>query len=347
MDSGFKAIYFDGIRKGGQAVVCVIDEHSHLNMRDEASGEVAADENLKHLRVLASSVPTQNKILFPNGSYLLANTVVTDRIAMEISGRQDLLLRFVFRLERNKRAIAVSAVAMLVLAILFFTIFLPVASQWIAHRVPTAVVNQMGWDILPILENRFLQATRLETSTRSAIKKDFQRLVDSLESEHSYRLHFYNSSLLGANAFAFPSGDIVLMDDLVELSEHPDEINAVLAHEIGHVEHRHGLQMALNNSVIVGIFTMMTGDFGALSGMAGALPVILIENGYSRRFEYEADAFARDLMIQHEIEIEHFTRFLERLTDNYDPGPGFHYLSTHPTTIERVRRLLEAKEQLP
>ncbi len=51
-----------------------------------------------------------------------------------------------------------------------------------------------------------------------------------------------NGRAVGANAFALPSGIVVMTDELVELAKTDDELVAVLAHEIGHVRGRHALR---------------------------------------------------------------------------------------------------------
>ena len=52
------------------------------------------------------------------------------------------------------------------------------------------------------------------------------------------------------NALAFPSGDIVLTDKFVQLSKNQDEIDSVLLHEMGHVVHRHGLEMLIEKELL-------------------------------------------------------------------------------------------------
>ncbi len=55
-------------------------------------------------------------------------------------------------------------------------------------------------------------------------------------------VEFRASPIIGANAFALPGGIVIVTDQLMQLAEHDDEILAVLAHEIGHVKHRHVLR---------------------------------------------------------------------------------------------------------
>ena len=60
-------------------------------------------------------------------------------------------------------------------------------------------------------------------------------MTKPLDDGHVYQLEFRHGGYIDANAFALPSGIIVMTDELVELAKSDDELISVLAHEIGHV----------------------------------------------------------------------------------------------------------------
>ena len=62
------------------------------------------------------------------------------------------------------------------------------------------------------------------------------------------RLELRAGGAIGPNAFALPSGIIMVTDELVRIAEHPEEFESVLAHEAGHMVHRHSLRMLLQGS---------------------------------------------------------------------------------------------------
>jgi len=66
---------------------------------------------------------------------------------------------------------------------------------------------------------------------------------------------------------ALPSGDIVLTDKFIELSENQDEIDAVLLHEMGHVIHRHGLEMVIEGTLVTVAGMLIVGDSNGLADM--------------------------------------------------------------------------------
>lgn len=60
----------------------------------------------------------------------------------------------------------------------------------------------------------------------------------------------FRKSRLGPNAFALPADRIVLTDELVSLLDDEEAINAVLAHELGHLYERHLTECIVHDSLI-------------------------------------------------------------------------------------------------
>ena len=149
-------------------------------------------------------------------------------------------------------------------------------------------------------------------------------------------LEFRKSPAVGPNAFALPGGTVVLLDELVAAARHDDEIAAVLAHEIGHLVEQHTMRHVLQTSGAGVIVAAVIGDVLSLSSYAAAVPAFLLDAGYSRAFEREADDFGLGLLDRAGIDRGHFVRFLTRMEQEHPSGvPGF--LSTHPRAEERGR----------
>ncbi len=74
--------------------------------------------------------------------------------------------------------------------------------------------------------------------------------------------------------------------------------------------------------------------------VAAGLPTLLLETGYSRRFEREADAFAARYAALRGWGTEPLERILTRLAGETGSVPTF--LSTHPATPARLEALRAA-----
>ena len=151
---------------------------------------------------------------------------------------------------------------------------------------------------------------------------------------YRFVLVFRSGQAVGANAFALPTGTIVVTDELIRVIEDPHELESILAHEIGHVIGRHSLRQLIQGSTIALVMMAVTGDISAVAAMSGALPVMLTETYYSREFEREADQYAYDYLSARGISGKHFVRILDRIAGS---GATVGFLSTHPSVDERVQ----------
>jgi predicted Zn-dependent protease len=122
-----------------------------------------------------------------------------------------------------------------------------------------------------------------------------------------------------------------------------DEVLAVLAHEIGHIELRHTLRSVLQNSAVGVVVAAVTSDAASLSAAVTALPVILARTRYSRDFEAAADEYAFRLLKQKGYSPRAFASLLERLAKERQQGRRrFAWISSHPVTSDRVKRARDA-----
>jgi STE24 endopeptidase len=189
------------------------------------------------------------------------------------------------------------------------------------------------------------------------------RSIDVMDG--SKRSRHSNAFLTGFGRFR----KIVLFDTLVAQLTEP-ELESVLAHEIGHSKKRHVLK-SLGVS-IAGVFVAFAaiawlagqqwfyrafgfehqGGFGAANVVPAMLLFALLAGTisfwfsplihmWSRRFEYEADAFARATMGEAQSLVQSLRKLSEKNLSNLTPHPlysGFYY--SHPTLLERERALL-------
>ncbi len=219
----------------------------------------------------------------------------------------------------------------------------PALAKRVAYALPASVDAQLGVGGLAALDRAFFEPSQLDAARQRELRTLFGRLTDGLDDGHAYRLEFRRGGRIGANAFALPSGIVVLTDELVRLARDDNEVAAVLAHELGHVAHRHVLRRVLQDSIVVLLLASVTGDISSVASLSAALPALLVEAKYSREFEREADRFALAHLRAHDIPPRHFAAMLRRLQQTR-PAEGVHdFLATHPPTRERIE-LMERGE---
>ncbi|MGB3407966.1 MAG: M48 family metallopeptidase [Jannaschia sp.] len=143
------------------------------------------------------------------------------------------------------------------------------------------------------------------------------------------------------NAYAVAGGRITFFRSMILAAERPEEIAAVLAHELGHVVNddpvRHQLQAASGLAVLSILIGDVTGG-GILGGTAGAA----LQSSYSRKAETDADAFARDQLLDVGLPPSALGRMFERLRDRYGDTEGLvAHFSSHPQLAARIARATE------
>jgi hypothetical protein len=249
----------------------------------------------------------------------------------------------VHTLESRWKAVAA---CMLCLALALFALVwyaIPHAANRVARILPPEVTTSASTSTLRILDARFLGPSGLTAGRQGEIQDLFGGVVRGVDPERAsgYTLTFRTGKKIGANAFALPSGTIVVTDELVSLSESDDELAAIFAHEIAHVKHRHALRNILQSTGVFFLVTLLAGDMTSITSFAAFLPTLLIESGYSREFEMEADQAAASFLIAGGRGTAPFRKMLEKL-DMSQPGAlKLGVFSTHPETKKRIEHLRE------
>ncbi len=225
---------------------------------------------------------------------------------------------------------------------------IPALARRVAFAVPPATERAIGRETLALLDRVAMKPSELPASRQREVADLFGRMRADIPGGREYRLEFRASDQVGANAFALPSGIIVVTDGLVRLAKSDDELAGVLAHEAGHVRYRHALRHVLQNSGTGLLVAAVTGDILSVTSLSATLPTALIDATYSRDFEREADDAAVDYLKRRQIPPRVYAGMLERLQAEHDrkggrgdQGGGLgDFFSTHPLTGERVRRVL-------
>jgi len=158
------------------------------------------------------------------------------------------------------------------------------------------------------------------------------------------------------NAFAAPGGLILVTRGMVRLCRSEDQLAAVLAHEIGHVQHRHGVR-SIGQSRITAALTVAAVEAGrhlggkelaeAVTAFDGAINDVtqtLAVNGYSRGAEREADLAAVAILQRVGYDPRALIEMLEEMERRLKPG-GLDFAKTHPKPSDRIKNIRGAVEK--
>jgi predicted Zn-dependent protease len=149
------------------------------------------------------------------------------------------------------------------------------------------------------------------------------------------------------NAFATSGGHIFITRGLVNVAKSEDELAAVIAHEVAHIQLQHGIKAIRTSRITQALMITGTAAAGAATGMdvreltnvfsesVGEIVLTLVNNGYSREQEYEADNTAMSLLASAGYNPSALIEMLKQLTTAQRNASGG-FSKTHPEPANRI-----------
>ena len=232
---------------------------------------------------------------------------------------------------------------------------LPVAARVVTQALPHSVDAALGDVALQAVDQQLMAPSQLPAQEQARIRSAFTQAVNHLPAGAvpPWNLVF-RASRIGPNALALPGGTLVMTDELVALVDgNTDVLTAVLAHELGHLQHRHGLRMLVQVTLLGTLTSVLLGDFSTVLAGGAAL---VGQAHYSRNAEREADAAAvrvlRAARISPAAMVTLFDKMAEKRSTsaahNAKPPDGGTRdwlgiaFASHPPDAERVRFFQDA-----
>ena len=162
--------------------------------------------------------------------------------------------------------------------------------------------------------------------------------------------HFLAMKTNEVNAFACPGGFILVSKGLINLCRNEDDLAAVLAHEVAHIQLEHGIKAIKKGrqSEVAGLLVseaakeITPGQMKQLVGLfdqsIGDVVKKMMVNGYSQDQELEADYQAMVIMSRVGYHPRHLVQVLDRMKAGFTPkSTGF--AKTHPSPDTRMKEV--------
>jgi len=152
----------------------------------------------------------------------------------------------------------------------------------------------------------------------------------------NYRFRILNTKEI--NALAVPGGWVYATRGLMAEKLSQDELAFVVGHEVAHIAHRHGvrqLEQGVGLSLALGLIFDRSATTQAL---VSDLLQLLLESGYSREHEYDADATAVTYSLATGHDPRGGVEFLKRLQalSKLKPSELDRWFATHPPMDQRI-----------
>lgn len=322
-----------GTQEGGSWVIADVADNSILT-RWPARELVRKPSRKDVLRLSATSAPLGARLVMSD----------TAMIRQALAAMPALKRRSAA--DRKQQTILIAAsTALLAVVLLLYIWGIPLAAGPITAALPSEWETDFGRSVAHQFEASLSEDGRFEacdtkpgSPANLAIARFVSRVLEKQGSPFPVRVVVGQSEI--PNAFAIPGGQVYYLSALLEDTANGDEFAGVLAHEIGHVVHRHAMQniiSAAGTGVIIGF---VLGDMTGVS-LAAIVGTVLIDSHYSRTAEREADVFAADAAQRLGFSATALPDLLDRVAGEDADAALFALLSSHPMTAER-RNYLDA-----
>ncbi|MFC7380289.1 M48 family metallopeptidase [Brevundimonas sp. GCM10030266] len=301
----------------GETLRIVADEREFLWSLKDVSVEVEADQ----ARVSNRRQPDARLVL-PIGDW---TPLVGDQLNERVKARR-----------HREWWLIGGLTATAVGVVLFITVGVPALSGPVARATPVSMEERMGDNINAQMSTLF-PACKNPAGQR-ILDQLGDRIAARADTPFDIRVRAVDAPMV--NAFATPGGRIMITGELIQEAESPDELAAVIAHEIAHVEQRHVMQAVWRNFGIGMLLDLVVGGGTGAGQQAVILAGQASELSYSRSAETEADARGQALLHAGGLSSEGMAPFFERLAGKGERSgvdEATEFMNSHPDSARRAR----------
>jgi predicted Zn-dependent protease len=219
----------------------------------------------------------------------------------------------------------------LALILMVFYLLVGQAVEVVAERLPAGAERWLG-----------RQALKNFTVVASpALDRRLQSLLATLPADSPLRRRAFQVWVADTdeiNAVALPGECVVVFRGLLEAVASENELDMVLAHELGHFAHRDQLK-GLGRGLVATFLTMaLFGNDSSAASLVASF-TLSFDARYSQRQEAAADAWGLDLLVARYGHAGGAVDFFERMSRRED-APRLAYLrASHPHPADRIRSL--------
>ena len=326
-----KGLYYDGKTSRAYRVTLSVNDGMAI-----ISGEVERYCALDLLRVSERTRHAKRKVTFPDEAIFEVEDLDTFENMLSDTGFSD---SAVVRTQQSWRGTLLALALTAFVLVSGYLYGLPMLAELAAKAMPERIERSIGSGMLDFLDKQILAPSALPAARQSALTERFAAMHPPKDGVPEYTI-VYRKSKIGPNAFALPSGQIIMTDELIKLMDNDDQVISVLAHELGHLHERHLMRRLIQSSAVGAVVTLIFGD---ASAVIANIPTLMLDMHYSREAERDADDYAIAMLKKNGIALTHMANGFEKLKKAIGEDPAGSYLSSHPSTTERIERIQRAQ----
>jgi len=327
----FEVLYFDGQTSLGKQAKLILLPHSlriEYYENDEATAIIWDIKDIHPVQIL------KDLHIFKYGDFPLQQIECRVPSILSALKNQYPTAKFlkgdpIFSLNPS-RIFTATIILIATLTIVYFWI-LPSAAENIAEKVPLSMEVALGNSLYKGFMDGYTEDEKI-----SALVNDFAKQID-FSTDYTINITVVKNPEL--NAFALPGGKIVVYDGILKKMKTSEELAALLAHEVGHIRHKHSLKSLCRSLSGYFLISMISSDLNGFATTMADNANTLHNLKYSRTLEADADENAVQTLNRNKLSQKGLTNLFtilkkeERIDRKY-----LSFLSTHPLTTERLEK---------
>lgn len=321
--------YFDGVAMQAQTVEITLSNDTLIIQTTDLTVEWPVAE-LKILDLPHEGKPCIIGCIAQQGARLLVTDAAFYAQLIERIPDQHIQKSHVHHHWRHLLMFSAIAVVLLGLAVWSVPFFAPT----IARNIPHSWDDALGKFTIEQITAGYQECT--DPKGRAALNVMIAKLTQHQNLERPFDIKVVDMD--DFNAFAVSGFHLVIMKGLIDTAKNSDEVAGVMAHEMAHSIQHHptaGLITDLGIRIIIGSAIGNFPDAG----------IALLNFRYSREKEYEADKIGVKLLNEANLSAEGLAGFFETIIKHVGDEPKFlEYISTHPSTSDRIERVRQMDE---
>ena len=153
------------------------------------------------------------------------------------------------------------------------------------------------------------------------------------------------------NAFALPGGYVVVNAGLLDLTDRPEQLLGVLAHELAHVTQRHYERKVISAGGTMLLFGLLLHSRNGMVNLVGQGSELMMMQGFSKEYETEADEVGWKYLVAANVDprgmVEMFQKFKTYEMKHKEVVDLPRAFQSHPVLDKRIARLERNWKKLP
>ena len=187
---------------------------------------------------------------------------------------------------------------------------IPAMTNAVADKIPTEGEETLGQNYFQALFKESLKES--DPKMQKALDTISKRLLTAVPDQpYHFRIYVHPSKMV--NAMALPGGTIIVFQGLINVTETPEELAGVLAHEFQHVLKRHSTRGIIRSEAINLFGLIISGNSDSITSVILQAGGILEFLRFSRTLESQADAEGMKMMLAAQVDPQGMVRMFESL----------------------------------